>query len=84
MNGWVILDGLLDRQREAATAAAAGREPPDVLNGIAWDEEKRRLFVTGKLWPKLYEIEVLPAPPSMTLPTARRMCIPNRNFFRSR
>lgn len=27
-----------------------------VLNGIAWDADKRRLFVTGKYWPKLYEI----------------------------
>ncbi len=30
-----------------------------VLNGIAWDAEQERLFVTGKLWPRLYEIEVL-------------------------
>ena len=27
-----------------------------VLNGIAWDARKKRLFVTGKYWPKLYEI----------------------------
>ena len=27
-----------------------------VLNGIAWDAENRRMFVTGKLWPSLYEI----------------------------
>lgn len=27
-----------------------------VLNGIAWDAKARRLFVTGKYWPKLYEI----------------------------
>ncbi|KAL1515753.1 hypothetical protein AB1Y20_002369 [Prymnesium parvum] len=31
----------------------------EVLNGIAYDEERDRLFVTGKCWPKLYEIEVL-------------------------
>jgi len=30
----------------------------DVLNGIAWDPESGRLFVTGKLWPVLYEIRV--------------------------
>jgi glutamine cyclotransferase len=30
-----------------------------VLNGIAYDREGGRLFVTGKLWPRLYEIEVL-------------------------
>ena len=31
----------------------------DVLNGIAYDAKKDRLFVTGKLWPKLFEIELL-------------------------
>ncbi len=30
----------------------------DVLNGIAWDESGKRLFVTGKWWPKLYQIEL--------------------------
>jgi glutamine cyclotransferase len=30
----------------------------DVLNGIAYDAAKKRLFVTGKLWPKLFEIEL--------------------------
>ncbi len=32
----------------------------DVLNGIAYDPDADRLFVTGKLWPKLFEITVLP------------------------
>ncbi len=32
--------------------------PDSVLNGIAWDEQGKRLFVTGKWWPKLYEIRV--------------------------
>jgi glutamine cyclotransferase len=31
----------------------------DVLNGIAWDAANRRLFVTGKYWPKLFEITVM-------------------------
>ena len=31
----------------------------DVLNGIAWDAEQRRLFVTGKNWPKLFEIKLV-------------------------
>lgn len=33
----------------------------DVLNGIAWDPAAERLFVTGKNWPKLFEIELVPA-----------------------
>jgi len=31
-----------------------------VLNGIAYDATSKRLFVTGKLWPRLFEIEVTP------------------------
>lgn len=52
---FVDLEGLLD---------PADRLPDsDVLNGIAWDPEGRRLFVTGKKWPTLFEIEtVAPAP----------------------
>lgn len=38
------------------------RQQDDVLNGIAWDEEARRLFVTGKLWPILYEIRLAEQP----------------------
>ena len=30
-----------------------------VLNGIAYDSKQKRLFVTGKLWPKLFEIELV-------------------------
>jgi len=39
----------------------------DVLNGIAYDAKRDRLFVTGKNWPKLFEIRVRAAP-SATLP----------------
>ena len=31
----------------------------DVLNGIAWDETGKRLFVTGKNWPKIFRIEMI-------------------------
>lgn len=38
---------------------ATHRKPStDVLNGIAWDEEGGRLFVTGKYWPLLFEIRI--------------------------
>ena len=50
--GNIDLTGLLD--------AANLTEPVDVLNGIAYDEENGRLFVTGKLWPTLFEIELVP------------------------
>jgi glutamine cyclotransferase len=53
--GWIDLDGLLS-PREAQEAESRG----GVLNGIAYDAPGDRLFVTGKLWPKLFEIKVVP------------------------
>lgn len=37
---------------------AANLTNQEVLNGIAWDPDQRRLFITGKNWPKLFEIKV--------------------------
>ncbi|HNV52842.1 MAG TPA: glutaminyl-peptide cyclotransferase [Tenuifilaceae bacterium] len=31
----------------------------DVLNGIAYDPNTKRIFVTGKNWPKLYQVEIV-------------------------
>jgi glutamine cyclotransferase len=50
--GWIDLGGLAD-------PSWPGMGPDDVLNGIAWDAVHRRLFVTGKHWPKLFEIELV-------------------------
>jgi glutaminyl-peptide cyclotransferase len=49
--GWIDLRGLL------TPAEASG---VDVLNGIAYDAQRDRLFVTGKLWPKVFEIKITP------------------------
>jgi glutamine cyclotransferase len=51
--GWIDLRGLLSEADRRITV--------DVLNGIAWDDRQGRLFVTGKLWPKLFEIKLRPA-----------------------
>ncbi|XP_021771347.1 glutaminyl-peptide cyclotransferase-like isoform X1 [Chenopodium quinoa] len=51
--GWILLPMLRERLE-----AAGEIEFEDVLNGIAWDNDEKRIFVTGKLWPKLYEIKV--------------------------
>jgi glutamine cyclotransferase len=48
--GWIDLTGLL---------SPAESQDVDVLNGIAYDAEHDRLFVTGKLWPKLFEIKLV-------------------------
>lgn len=49
--GWIELPGLLTEEERARGA--------DVLNGIAYDAAGDRLFVTGKLWPKLFEIQLV-------------------------
>ena len=51
--GRIDLSGLMDKSQLTDRDA--------VLNGIAYDAEKDRLFVTGKLWPKLFEIQLTPA-----------------------
>lgn len=55
VTSWVDLSGLRPEP--------APGKPIDVLNGIAWDASGERLFVTGKLWPWLYQIEILPETP---------------------
>ena len=55
--GWIDLSGLLS-PREAQSVESRG----GVLNGIAYDAEQNRLFVTGKLWPKLFEIKAADLP----------------------
>ena len=51
VTGWIDLSGILPPQIDGM--------PVDVLNGIAYDATNGRLFVTGKLWPWLYEIELV-------------------------
>jgi glutaminyl-peptide cyclotransferase len=51
VTGWIDLSGLL-----SAAEIAAGA---NVLNGIAYDSPGDRLFVTCKLWPKLFEIQLV-------------------------
>jgi len=52
VTGYIDLGNLLPREdRGPAT---------DVLNGIAWDAANKRIFVTGKYWPRLFEIAVIP------------------------
>lgn len=48
--GWIDFTGILPE---------ADRSGIDVMNGIAYDAARRRLFVTGKLWPKLFEVALV-------------------------
>ena len=52
VKGWIDLGNLSQR--------AGGDKATKTLNGIAYDEETHRLFVTGKLWPRMYEIRIVP------------------------
>jgi glutaminyl-peptide cyclotransferase len=49
---WIDLTGLL--------SPVYSLEPEAVLNGIAYDPIRKRLFVTGKLWPSIFEIRLSP------------------------
>ena len=50
--GWIDLSGILPKNERT--------DPDAVLNGIAYDASADRLFVTGKLWPKIFEIKLVP------------------------
>jgi glutamine cyclotransferase len=49
--GWIDLAGL--------EPDAPQRDPEAVLNGIAYDAKRDRLWVTGKLWRHIYQIEIV-------------------------
>jgi len=51
---WIDLTGLLPAEQKV--------DDDSVLNGIAYDAQHDRLFVTGKQWPTLFEIKVIPRP----------------------
>ena len=51
VTGWIDMS---DLRKELPPGSNA-----EVLNGIAFDAQKDRIFVTGKLWPLLFEIEII-------------------------
>ncbi|XP_024027541.1 glutaminyl-peptide cyclotransferase [Morus notabilis] len=67
--GWILLptlrEGLLRK----------GYTGIDVLNGIAWDSVKDRIFVTGKLWPTLYEIKLHPVKKKYKPRVIEQLCL---------
>ena len=50
INAWIDLSTLFPRSQRVP--------PADELNGIAYDKATRRIFITGKKWPRLYQIGV--------------------------
>ena len=55
VTGWLDLSGLLTPEERS--------RPVDVLNGIAYDPRTGLLYVTGKLWPRIFAIEPVPPLP---------------------
>ena len=51
VKAWINLTGLPDENNS---------NPNAVLNGIAYDQQNNRLFVTGKDWPNIYQIKLIP------------------------
>ena len=52
LRAWIDMSGLLSPEDRQLSGV-------DVLNGIAFDPATNRIFVTGKRWPKLFEIKVI-------------------------
>jgi glutamine cyclotransferase len=62
--GWIDLTGLLPKDQRT--------NPEAVLNGIAYDAGGDRLFVTGKLWPSVFEVRVIRSRPALKAPSGTR------------
>ncbi|EFJ43996.1 hypothetical protein VOLCADRAFT_95857 [Volvox carteri f. nagariensis] len=88
VKGWIHLHGLReglirqglahDREMDVLNGMAAG-----VGVGIAYDPSTRRLFLTGKLWPRVFEVEVVPFPEGQAPPLSAvdRLCWPPHTNF---
>lgn len=57
VTGWIDLSGILAKRDSIENHT-------DVLNGIAYDASTKRLFVTGKFWPKIFEIRLIKISPA--------------------
>jgi glutamine cyclotransferase len=75
VKAWILLQGL--KSSLLTDHPPHARHRMDVLNGIAYDKTNRRLFVTGKWWPRMFELELrrIDWPPEMDVANARQLCI---------
>lgn len=65
VTGRMDLTGLLPHNSKQSlayltTPGSSAQQHGAVLNGIAWDNDRRRLLVTGKLWPHIFELKIAP------------------------
>lgn len=57
----VVIDpktGVIDALMDVSALVPRGLSIEAVANGLAWDKSRRRLYVTGKYWPKVFELNV--------------------------
>ena len=64
LSGKVV--GLIDLTQLHQAAGTFGQD--QVANGIAWDQRARKLYFTGKEWPALFEVKLVPAPQPQAQP----------------
>ncbi|GBF98197.1 hypothetical protein Rsub_10697 [Raphidocelis subcapitata] len=80
VTGWLLLNGLRAAAAKSGAPPGARAPAPDVLNGIAYDAPRRRLFVTGKDWPRLYELTTKQLPDTPANQNLARGCL-NYGFY---
>lgn len=74
LKGWIIASDLTFAERRKNNNL--GRlYSMDVLNGIAYDPDTKRIWFTGKKWSTVYQVEIVPSVDSMSVERARKMCI---------
>jgi glutamine cyclotransferase len=71
VTGWIDVGDLLTTAQRQDVAKRGG-----VANGIAFDSVRKRLFLTGKLWPRLFEVDLASAPASVPHPRPRSRPVP--------
>ncbi|GIL83675.1 hypothetical protein Vretimale_10360 [Volvox reticuliferus] len=80
VKGWIHMHGL----RSGIIKQGLSHENElDVLNGIAYDPSAKRIFVTGKLWPRVFEVKIKPFPDGQAPPWSAvdRLCWPQQALF---
>jgi glutamine cyclotransferase len=69
VQGWVLMHGLKAALQARGLPQNSGM---DVLNGIAYDVAGKRLFVTGKLWPRVFVVKLTKVP-AVKVATGKKM-----------
>eukprot|EP00882_Tetradesmus_deserticola_P009255 GHRQ01009765.1.p1 GENE.GHRQ01009765.1~~GHRQ01009765.1.p1 ORF type:complete len:308 (+),score=81.53 GHRQ01009765.1:87-1010(+) len=72
VKGWLLMHGL----GQSLQNRQLSNHAMDVLNGIAWDHRRQRLFITGKYWPRIFEVVPIPVNATKDVQAKRQSCFP--------